>query len=48
MVPFAARAETKLVKVGNPVFDVTGGLVVIPAANPRGGLEPWLANIDRS
>ena len=46
MIPFAARAETKLVKVGNPVFDVTGGLFVIPAANPPGGLEPWLSNID--
>ena len=47
MIPFAAHAETKLVKVGNPVFDVTGGLVVIPAANTRGSHEPWFAEIDR-
>ena len=44
----AARAETRLVKVGNPVFDVTGGLVVIPALNTHDVThEPWLANMDR-
>ena len=40
LFPFVASAETKLVKVGDPVFDVTGGLVAIPAANP-GPLETW-------
>ena len=41
-----ANAETKLVKVGNPLFDVTGGQAVIPAANP-GTLSTWLRNVDR-
>ena len=45
-IPCVVNAETKLVKVGNPLFEVTGGVAVIPAANPTSGsLEPWLDNI---
>ena len=45
-VAAATSAATRLVRVGNPLFDITPGSVVVPAANP-GNFEGWFDNIDR-